>query len=287
MIYTRSVMEVAWNQPCIVCCEYNESHIYYSGFGASTLSLLIKTKIKRNLYFEIKDRVIEERFDGFKTEKKTKKVKVYGFDETRDSRNLLMEIMRDRVDNHKAKVISPLIYDELTTLEVKKNGRIEHSSNAHDDQVFSWLLALYVWYEGKNLMENFGLEKTTLKTDEDYETDFGIEEDYTNIVEGMDESTSDMVAEQLAYIASDKTMLYSEWEELERKKDKQAMKELLSTRLGRIAYSEKYHVDLDDVPGGGSITEIPQDLFNSFYGDNDVAPINKLLQQYNKIQNYR
>ena len=257
------------------------------GYGASTLSLLIKTKIKRNLYFEIKDRVIEERFDGFKTEKKTKKVKVYGFDETRDSRNLLMEIMRDRVDNHKAKIISPLIYDELTTLEVKKNGRIEHSSNAHDDQVFSWLLALYVWYEGKNLMETFGLEKTTLKTDEDYDTDFGIEEDYTNIVEGMDENTSDMVSEQLAYIASDKTMLYSEWEELERKKDKQAMKELLSTRLGRMAYAEKYHVDLDDVPGGGSVTEIPQDLFNSFYNDNDVAPINKLLQQYNKIQNYR
>ena len=251
------------------------------------MSLLIKTKIKRNLYFEIKDRVIEERFDGFKTEKKTKKVKVYGFDETRDSRNLLMEIMRDRVDNHKAKIISPLIYDELTTLEVKKNGRIEHSSNAHDDQVFSWLLALYVWYEGKNLMETFGLEKTTLKTDEDYDTDFGIEEDYTNIVEGMDENTSDMVSEQLAYIASDKTMLYSEWEELERKKDKQAMKELLSTRLGRMAYAEKYHVDLDDVPGGGSVTEIPQDLFNSFYNDNDVAPINKLLQQYNKIQNYR
>lgn len=258
------------------------------GFGASTLSILIKTKIKRNLYFEIKDRVIEERFDGYKSVKKTKKVKVYGFDETKASRDLLMEIMRDRVDNHKAKIISPLIYDELTTLEVKKNGKIEHSSNAHDDQVFSWLLALYVWYEGKNLMENFGLEKATIKTDEDYDMEFGIDEEYTNIVEGMNnDTTNNMIQDQLEYLSTDRTMSFQQWEELERQKDKKAMDELLNTRLGRLAYSEKFNVDLEDIPGTSSMTELPNDLFDSFYTDNNVVPVNTLLSQFNKIQNYR
>ena len=130
-----------------------------TGFGASVLSQLIKTKIKRNLYYEIKDRTLEERAQGMSIQKITKKVKVYGFDETKASRELLMGILRDRMDNHKAKFISPIIYNELCTLEVKKNGRIEHASNAHDDQIFSYLLALYIWYEGKDLMERFGLQK--------------------------------------------------------------------------------------------------------------------------------
>ena len=69
-------------------------------------------------------------------QKVTRKVREYGFTETKASRELLMGILRDRMDNHKAKFISPIIYSELCTLEVKKNGRIEHSSNAHDDQIF-------------------------------------------------------------------------------------------------------------------------------------------------------
>lgn len=91
-----------------------------TGFGASVLSQLIKTKIKRNLYYEIKDRTLEERAQGMSIQKITKKVKVYGFDETKASRELLMGILRDRMDNHKAKFISPIIYNELCTLEVKK-----------------------------------------------------------------------------------------------------------------------------------------------------------------------
>lgn len=92
----------------------------YYGFQASVLSQLIKTKIKRNLYYEIKDRQLEERWQGATVQRVTKKVKVYGFDETKQSRELLMGILRDRMENHKAKFISPIIYNELCTLEVKR-----------------------------------------------------------------------------------------------------------------------------------------------------------------------
>ena len=54
-------------------------------------------------------------------------------------------------------------------MEVKKNGKVEHSSTTHDDQVFSWLMALYVWYDGENLSERFGIQKNTLKTDDEEE----------------------------------------------------------------------------------------------------------------------
>ena len=131
----------------------------FMGFGASVLSTLIKTKIKKNLYFEIKDRVFEERFDGVRTIKKTQKQRVYGFDETKSSRELLMEILRDRMENYKSKFISPIIYGELTTLETKKNGRIEHSDNAHDDQIFSYLMALYVCMKEKTLWKHLVWKK--------------------------------------------------------------------------------------------------------------------------------
>ena len=75
-----------------------------------------------------------------------------------------MEILRDRVEYHKDKIISPTIYQELCGMEVKKSGKIEHSTNTHDDQVFSWLWALWVYYNGGDLMNNWGIEKRVLKT---------------------------------------------------------------------------------------------------------------------------
>ena len=122
-----------WMPNAIVNIERN------GGYGASVLAKLLTTSIKNNLYYTIKDKVVEERFEVGKVIKKTQKTKVYGSDSTHAEREQLMEILRDRVEYHKDKIISKTIYDELCGLEVKKNGRIEHSTNTHDDQVFSWL----------------------------------------------------------------------------------------------------------------------------------------------------
>ena len=138
------------------------------------------------MYYEIKDKVLEERVNnGLSIQKVSKKVKVYGYDETKQNREKLMEILRDRMQSHKAKIISPIIYNELVTLEVKKNGRIEHSTNGHDDQIFSWLLALYVWYEGKDLMERFGLQKQTITCDDDETIELGISENMSDLTAAM------------------------------------------------------------------------------------------------------
>ena len=109
------------------------------GFGASVIARLLQTSIRKNLFYTIKDKVIEERIVGSAIHKRTQKTKVYGSDSTKAERESLMEILRERVEYHKDKIISPIIYEELCGLEVKKNGKIEHSSNTHDDQVFSWL----------------------------------------------------------------------------------------------------------------------------------------------------
>ena len=250
----------------------------YMGFGSSVIAILKKSKIKRNLYYEIKDRVTEERMEGLTINKRKQKVKVYGFDETKNSRNLLMEILRDRMDNHKARFIAAILYEELCTLEVKKNGKIEHADNAHDDQIFSYLMALYVWYYGKNLMENFGLDKRMIHTDaeEDVEVDpLGENDEYEDIVGAVETESDGEVEAQITYLTSNKAILYNEFLENEKAKDEKALKDILRTKVGRQAYSEKYHIDVNDIDVG-AMYQIPDQVFNDMYsGTQNISDIQR------------
>ena len=253
------------------------------GFGSSVIAILKKSKIKRNLYYEIKDRTTEERVEGFTVNKRKQKVKVYGFDETKNSRNMLMEILRDRMDNHKSRFIANIIYEELCTLEVKKNGKIEHADNAHDDQIFSYLMALFVWYYGKNLMETYGLDKRMIHTDseEDVEVDpLGENEEYEDLVSAIETEVEGQVESQLVYLNSNKAILYDQFLASEKAKDEQALKDILRTKVGREAYAEKYHIDVNDLDVG-SMYQIPDTVFMDMsVGTHEVS---SLQQQYDAM----
>jgi hypothetical protein len=239
------------------------------GFGASVLSKLITTDIKKNLYYEIKDKVLEERSNGPRMTRKTQKTKVYGLDSTKDIRERLIEILRERMEYHKDKFVSPDIYKELIGMEVKRSGKIEHSANTHDDQIFSLLMALYVWYEGKNIMENFGIQKSSLKTDDNLEEAVVcFEEKYGNILEEIENDTEE-VQEQLAALKENHGKLFNEWMEEEKQKDADAMGQILSTRLGRKAYSDTYNIPLEELENGG-LTKIPDAVFSGFYDDEEM-----------------
>ena len=71
------------------------------GFGASVIQRLVKTDIKKNLYYEIKEKVIEETFNGYRVNKNKARVKVYDLESTKSVRARLIEILYDRVAYHK------------------------------------------------------------------------------------------------------------------------------------------------------------------------------------------
>lgn len=247
------------------------------GFGSSVLSYLVQTNIKKNLYFEIKDRVNEERSDGIHTYRHKVRTKVYGLDSTKSVRDKLIEILRERMTYHKDKFISPIIYHELETLEVKRNGKVEHCTDGHDDQIFSYLLALYVWYEGKNLMENWGLQKTTIKCEESIDEEAFIDPNTEECIGDLivDEDNHELT-DQLEYINSDKTMLYEQWENQERDRDQHMLDQLLrNDKVARQAYEEKYHVDLTNETRQGVYT-MPNDVYNNGYDDEN----NNLANMY-------
>lgn len=242
------------------------------GFGASVLAKLVSTSIKKNLFYSIKDKVIEERFAMTgKVSRQTARVKVYGSDSTKQERENLMEILRDRVDYHKDKIVSPIIYQELTRMEVKKNGRIEHSSNSHDDQVFSWLWALYIYYYGEDLKNSFNITRRALKTDQELEEDYQpIEEKYADLTEYIDMDNEE-VENQLSILnQAPGSKSYEEWRIEESRKDQEAMEKILQNKLGRDAFCNTYNYDREELereytsPG---MTNIPMSVFNNFYED--------------------
>ena len=215
------------------------------GFGLTVIAKLRKLGITRNLYYEIKDVVTEERQDGVHSYKHKVRKRVFGTNSTKEIRKLLIDILLDRVENHKDKIVSPIIYNELLGMEIKRNGKVEHSVSTHDDQVFSMLLALYVWYEGTNLMERFGIRKTTIKTDEDIDEDLDFVDGETVDIVGsfVEETELDKdINESLDAAIKAGGILLDDFLEKRRQEEKKALNELLSTPLGQKAYRDTYGI---------------------------------------------
>ena len=250
------------------------------GFGASVIAKLLQTSIKKNLYYTIKDKVIEERVIGSAIHKRTQKTKVYGSDSTKAERETLMEILRERVEYHKDKIISPIIYEELCGLEVKKNGKIEHSSNTHDDQVFSWLWALAIYYMGGDLMENWGIQKRVLRTDADLEEAIvDIKEDSSNINSAIEaiESEEAQVQEQLDAIEkAPGRKTYEEWMKEEARKDEECLNRLLANKAVQHSLGERYALMKDREET--TIETIPTEVFDNFYKSDEEMNSYSVLQ---------
>ena len=249
------------------------------GFGSSVLHYLVNTSIKRNLFYEIKDKIFEENFTvNGRSIKSTRKTKVYGCDSNKDTRDKLMDILQNRVENHKDKFVSSKIFEEMMHMEVKRSGKIEHSDNSHDDQVFSYLWALYVWYEGKDLMQNWGIRKSVLKTDAELEEKImTIDEQYKPILDEVAAEMNEEVAKQIATLGKP-TMSIGQWFDDEYKKNELAMANIRSSKLGLDAYNKKYNRSSEDGYDSGFFN-IPDSVF----GDEIQEDIN---QRFN-LRNFK
>jgi hypothetical protein len=238
------------------------------GWGGSVLQMLVKSKIKKNLYYEIKDRVLEEKIDNGKSIRRPQKVKQYGTN-TREVRDRLFEILFQRVQYHKDKFIAPILHSELQTLEYKKNGRIEHASDAHDDQLFSYMQALYVWYDGQQL-SNWGIYKTTIQTDQELdEATIELDRDYGETIDlDTDSRITDIINEQYKQmgIGKVKYMTMSDFRKQEYEKDQKTLQDLLDNDpIARKAYITQYHLDPENL--GPMATRTHKDMPDSMFID--------------------
>lgn len=240
-----------------------------NGVGTGTLAQLMKSRIRNNLYYEIKERTIEERLGfGTKSNKRKQITKVYGVDNSKEVRERLMDLLTDRVRDHYDKFISPILLEELKNLELKKTGRIDHSANSHDDGLFSYLYSIYPLYYGKNVRENWHIDIPTLRTADDEAQE--IFQDYTatesiGIVKDIENlDNDDMIKDQLSKL--DKTKLYQQFLAEQKAENDEAMNEILKTQIGRDAYSRQYNINKDQMGIDDSSYDM-LGVINNFYSE--------------------
>lgn len=240
-----------------------------NGVGTGTLAQLMKSRIRNNLYYEIKERTIEERLGfGTKSNKRKQITKVYGVDNSKDVRERLMDLLTDRVRDHYDKFISPILLEELKNLELKKTGRIDHSANSHDDGLFSYLYSIYPLYYGKNVRENWHIDIPTLRTADDEAQE--IFQDYTatesiGIVKDIENlDNDDMIKDQLSKL--DKTKLYQQFLAEQKAENDRAMDEILKTQAGRDAYARQYNINKDQMGVDESSYDMLS-IINNFYSE--------------------
>lgn len=261
-----------------------------TGLGAAVLAILKKSKIKRNLYYEIKDRVLEEKFDGLHVQKRKVKTRVYGLDTTKETRPLMTEMLKERARDHKDKFIIKELYEEFRGLEIKKNGRVEHSDQSHDDLTFSYLMAMYVWTYGQNLYQ-WNVEKTTIKTDEDvddiYEStdkDFiAFAKEFANAgyENAFEEGSEPWKAyQELKKMQKGKGMLYHEWEAQVREEDNKALQDILLTKTGKEAYARKYNMRPEDIIIDNSYNANYKRFYSACFGD-EISEEEKIKRNFN------
>ncbi len=275
-----------WYPNAIINVERN------GGFGASVLAKLLETKLKSNLYYEIKDRVIEETNDGLRIVRKKKKTKVFGIDNTHDRRELLIEILKERMESHKDKFVSPVICDEMKKMEIKRSGKVEHSNTSHDDQVFSYLMALYVWYEGKNLKERFNIDKVSIKTDDDIdEVIDGLEEEQTDItteIEYIQRDNNDDVNKVLNLMMQACGVTFADFMKKERSKESEAMRILLQNKEVKRQYAESHNLSVQDVDSMfcNNGKNIPDSVLLNFNGEDEDSMYSRHVSDLEKIHEY-
>ena len=224
------------------------------------------------MYWTIKDKVVEEAYNGLRSIKKSAKVKVYGTDMTKDVRARMIEILFERVRYHKDKFICPWIHKEMSSMTVKPNGKIEHVDKAHDDQVFSYLHALYVWYDGENLADRWHIQKNILKTDADEELlESQLEEEINESVERITPEQLEIdenpeVEEAYKFIEENNNFMDSRMF-MNKERDRQmTTREILlnNDKKARAAYSKMTGMDESNYGGMGNnmYVSLPDHIFN-------------------------
>ncbi len=146
----------------VLCIERNS-------VGDAIIDHLLDSPIRNNLYFDKERDLQEEKMRQNQTiesmlKKQAQMKTYYGVWTGKDSREDMMSILARHVNEFKEKFITHNIIRDLSRLIRKPNGRVESGPGFHDDSIMSYLIALYVYYHGNNLI-SFGVVKGMKSTD--------------------------------------------------------------------------------------------------------------------------
>lgn len=121
-----------------------------------------QTSIKNNLYWSESakqlEEMVEEGPDDYNLKMLSMKYKKYCTYLTPKIRKAMLELLFTHIENCKEILNTEYLVDDICKLERTATGRIEAIKGEHDDSLFAYLHAIYIYYTGDNL-ETFNIHK--------------------------------------------------------------------------------------------------------------------------------
>ena len=105
--------------------------------------------------------------NGFVVKKKSATV-AYGVDTNTITRKQMFDMLPEIVETEYDKFVSPNVYNDLASLERKRNGKIEHSSSGHDDSLMAYLIFRWAVFYGKCFRDKFGISSTFFSIEDNF-----------------------------------------------------------------------------------------------------------------------
>ena len=238
--------------------------------GQSVIGHLLVSPISNRLYFDKNKDLVEEEIKNLTNtesilKKKAEAKRYYGVYTEGNSRDTMINILMNRMANYKNKFVTKNIIDDIFNLVRFKSGKIAARDGAHDDSIMSYLIAMYVYYHGNNLMV-FGFTPGAEYTEEKNKGIDHIEDLVTSDV--IDQHSKQVLREQL------KVQQENAYEDILRRALSQAQSE--STKLHKRGLVDQSEVadDLDTIVDEYDTDAFDEDLFDTLNGF-DSGPVNK------------
>lgn len=130
-----------------------------NSYGEAVISKIKYTDVEPNLYYTLPSPDMLKK--GVEVNKKGKFM--YGIFNVQQIRNILFDvILKNIVENVKRIVKSRRIYEEVSSLILDRNGRVDHKPGRHDDLTVAKLLSLFPLLYDELLRYEFGIDKLKL-----------------------------------------------------------------------------------------------------------------------------
>lgn len=150
-LYERVIIELVTKimPRAIVCIERNS-------VGDGIIDHLLHSKIAHRLYYDkAKDLVADNMHTNESVESMLKKQaadkKFYGVYTEGTSRQSMFAILSNHIANYKEKFVTKFITEDISRLVKTSSGKVVAGPGFHDDNIMSYLIAMYVFYHGNNL----------------------------------------------------------------------------------------------------------------------------------------
>lgn len=127
--------------------------------GWELLRIFQKSKYHSQLYYDadkIGQKIVESSDKYGALRQAAADQRALGFNTSRSTRPLLYSIIEEWMISKKDLLYSKYVVEDIAGLVRGPTGKIEAGSEGHDDNIMSYLIALYIYYNATNL-EEFGI----------------------------------------------------------------------------------------------------------------------------------